>query len=322
MAKTFVQANSLQLQERDVAFLRGLFESRVMTLPQIASLYFGGREPYATKRLQRLKAAGFVTERKRLPTQRSVLFLARKAFNFLRNEGHLSEYPALSANSFEARANVSEYTLRHELGIMDIKAAFHVAVSKTDGFSISIFSTWPVLHEFRATPPGHDGRERIVRPDGFLSIHEKADGSDYDCFLEVDRSGEMQDILVVKALCYRDFYDSGGFAVRNGASGTDFEKYPFRVLMVLKSAERRNNTAERLAQCTPRILTQAWLTTCAEATANPLGAIWITPGDYRKLTQGTPFDGEALNLNLPYRRQQGREAFVEENIRKRGFFEN
>jgi Replication-relaxation len=314
--------SSVSLQERDLDLLLGLFESRVMTAAHIAALYFDGKREYTKKRLQRIKAAGFITERKRLPTQPSVLFLTRKAFNFLKSEDHLSKYPALSTNSFEARAKVSEFTLRHELEVMDVKAAFHTAVSKTDKFSISTFSTWPVLHEFRATPPGQDGRERTVRPDGFISVHEINDGSDYDCFLEVDRSGEVQDILVVKALCYRDFYDSGGFAVRNGASRTDFAEYPFRVLMVLKTAERRNNTAERLSQSTPRILTQAWLTTLAEATTDPLGAIWITPGEYRKLTQGTPFSSEDLNPNLPYRRRPGREAFVETNIKKKSFFEN
>jgi Replication-relaxation len=318
------RADSLQLQRRDVALLRGLFESRVMTAKHVAKLYFDGKRPYTTKRLQKIKAAGLITERKRLPTQASVLFLTRKAFNFLKIEGHLSELPELGTNSFEARANVSERTLAHELEVMDVKAAFHAALADSDKFSILEFSTWPVLHEFRAARPGLGGKESTVRPDGFICIHEKDEGAEgfhYECFLEVDRSNEGQDVLVSKAASYRDYYQSGGYAVRNRATRADYESFPFRVMIVLKSTERRNNTAERLAQSTPRILTQAWLTTLAEVTANPLGPIWITPDDYRKLTEGTPFYTEDSNPNLPYRRQPGREAFVEANILKRRLLE-
>src|ERR1700722_8639718 len=127
-----MRADSLQLQRRDVALLRGLFESRVMTAEHIAKLYFEGKRPYTTKRLQKIKAAGLITERKRLPTQASVLFLTRKAFNFLKSENLLSEFPELGANSFEARANVSERTLAHELEVMDVKTAFHREIAKAE----------------------------------------------------------------------------------------------------------------------------------------------------------------------------------------------
>jgi Replication-relaxation len=325
MDKSAIRSDSLQLQDRDISLLCGLFESRVMTAGHVATLYFNGKREYTKKRLQRLKAAGLISERKRLPTQPSVLFLTRKAFSLLSGEGQLSQFPVLGPNSFEARAKVSERTLRHEIEVMDVKAAFHAALAKSEKFSIVKFSTWPLLHEFRAARPGQGGKEVTIRPDGFICIHEKEEGSkgfNYECFFELDRSNEVQDALVAKAACYRDFYQSGGFAVRNAATRADYESFPFRVLLVLKSAERRNNTAERLAQSIPRILTQAWLTTFAEVTADPLGAIWITPGEYRKVTQETSFDGESSNPILPYIRRPGREVFVEANIRKRRFFEN
>jgi len=44
--------HSIDLQERDFALLRGLFESRVMTAAHIASLYFDGKKEAAKKRLQ------------------------------------------------------------------------------------------------------------------------------------------------------------------------------------------------------------------------------------------------------------------------------
>ena len=86
--------------------------------------------------------------------------------------------------------------------------------------------------------------------------------------------------------------------------------------MVLKSAERRNNTAERLAQNNPPILTLVWLTTYAEATADPHGAIWIQPKSYREITNGTPFDTERNTSAFGYRSQPEREVFVERTIKK------
>lgn len=127
--------------------------------------------------------------------------------------------------------------------------------------------------------------------------------------------------MVGKADSYREFYKSGGFAARNGAARTDFKAYPFRVLMVFKSAERRNNTAERLLRHTPPILTQVWLTTLAEVTSDPLGPIWILPVDYRKLTTGTQYDGQRPNRRSEYRRQGEREVFIESKIRKRRLLE-
>src|SRR5579862_7853339 len=136
-----MQPLQISLQPRDLALLRGLFECRVMTTDHIATLYFDNKLPYTIKRLQKLKAAGFIAERKRNANEKSVLFLTRKAFVLLSSQGKLEEYPSLGKNTFEARANVSERNLRHELEIMDVKAAFHAALSKSEKFSILKFST-------------------------------------------------------------------------------------------------------------------------------------------------------------------------------------
>ena len=313
-----MQPLQISLQPRDLALLRGLFECRVMTTDHIATLYFDNKLPYTIKRLQKLKAAGFIAERKRNANEKSVLFLTRKAFVLLSSQGKLEEYPSLGKNTFEARANVSERNLRHELEIMDVKAAFHAALSKSEKFSILKFSTWPRLYEFNVSRNG-SGSEIPVKPDGFINIHEREEGTKgyaHDFFLEVDRSSEKLDVLIEKAACYLDFHKSGGFAVRNGGARSDFKNFAFRVLMVLKSAERRNNVAERLVQNNPPILTHTWLTTHGEATSDPFGAIWIQPKDYREVTTGTPFDTEKPTRSFAYRRQQERELYVEGKIKK------
>ena len=309
--------DSISIQDRDFALLRGLFECRVMTAGHIATLYFDGKREYTKKRLQKLKAGGFIRERRRQVNEPSVLFLTRKAFIELKNHGDLSPYPPLALTALEKRANVSDKTLRHELEVMDVKAAFHTALARSEKFSIAHFSTWPQLYEFTAVRSGH-GAEILVKPDGFIRFHEKEADGTYErvFFLEVDRSTEKQDILVDRAGCYVDFYRSGGFAVRNGAPRSDYQQFPFRVLMVFKNAERRNNTAERLLNNHPPILTQICLTTVAEVTADPLGAIWIEPKDYRTATDSTPFDTSRQIPTFAYRRQPERETLVEAKIRK------
>ena len=69
----------LRIQDRDVAFLQGLFESRVMTLAHASTLFFGGKPEAAKKRVQKLKAAGYVRERPRHTYEPSVLFLTAPA---------------------------------------------------------------------------------------------------------------------------------------------------------------------------------------------------------------------------------------------------
>ena len=123
--------------------------------------------------------------------------------------------------------------------------------------------------------------------------------------------------LIRVGICFGE-YRSGGFAVRNGAPRSDYKKFPFRVLMVFKTAERRNNTAERLVQGNPPILKLTYLSTLKDVIQNPTGAIWIRPLDYREATNGTPFAPELQHRQREYQRQTAREAFVEQNVCKRG----
>jgi hypothetical protein len=85
MCNTKTSVPTMDPQDRDFRLLRGLFESRVMTAAHIATLYFDGKREAAKKRLQKIKAAGFIGERKRRVNEKSVLFLTRKATPFLKN---------------------------------------------------------------------------------------------------------------------------------------------------------------------------------------------------------------------------------------------
>jgi hypothetical protein len=310
----------IEVQKRDLALLQGLFESRVMTLAQAASLYFDGKDEATKKRVQKLKAAGYVRERPRRTYEPSVLFLTAKAFTLLSNNGLLASYPPVGLTSLEKRAQVSDLTLRHELQVMDVKAAFVAAVAHAENLRLAEFSTWPVLSQFHAHRPDESGYGRsevLVKPDGLIRIHEEGpDGLfEHTFFLEVDRSTESQEVLALKAACYSDYYRSGGFALRQGGKRESYADFPFRVLMIFRNEERRNNTAERLLLNNPPVRRQVMLTTMSEVTADPLGAICIQPADYEEAVRGTLFEvGRAKRRDGAYRRQPERERLVASKI--------
>ncbi len=310
-------SSPIALQARDLALLRGLFESRVMTLRHIAALHFEGRQEAAKKRVQKLKSAGVIGERPRKTFAPSVLFLTRKAFPILAEHGCIADYPPIPVSALEKRAQVSDLTLQHELEVMDTKEAMVSAFTGANGFTVVEFSTWPLLYQFQAQRP--DTRAVvIVKPDGLLRIHEREEGGvfEHTFFLEIDRSTETQDTLALKAACYLDYYRSGGMAVRHGQPRAAFKDFPFRVLMVFKTVERRNNAALRLLQNSPPIFTQVWLTTSDELVNDPLGEIWIRPLDYRDATAGTTFDSQIARPAFNYRRKPEREELVETRAKR------
>jgi len=301
---------SLHLQARDIQLLRGLYESRVMTYKHAAAIYLERRTQAAKKRLQKLKMARLIRERPRHPYQPAVLELKPAGYRLLRDGEHLDGYPRLSEKAVARRARVSDLTIRHELQVMDVKAAFATAAAGHPRLSLPAFSTWPRLHEFRAAPPSHPGAHPgagpaqppvRIKPDGFLQIHEHAPLAteprkggghaesggesvgvfEHLLFLELDRSTEPRDTLARRASCYLGFYRSGGMAKRFGADADDFKAYPFRVCYVLKSQARRDGIAQRLLENKPPTLHQVCLTTLDELQRDPLGPIWVQPADYR-----------------------------------------
>jgi hypothetical protein len=295
-----------------------------MTLAHAAALFFEDRIPAATKRLQALKARGYILDRRRRVGEPSILCLTKKAFDELSAAGQLDGYPRLTPEQFAKRSRIETSTLNHELAVMDVKVSITTAIGKTAGrYAIEEFTTWPALSQFNAIHP--EQRHRVtVRPDGFLHAVEKNDDgeeSDHRFFLELDRSTEVQRLLAEKCLCYREYYTGGGFAERCGCPADEFRRHPFRVLVVLRTAERQNNTAERLMNCFPPLKFQAWLTTLPEVLSDPLGKIWICPQDYAAATNGTAYSPERRRDLTFYIRRPERERLVEEKIVKRTLFE-
>lgn len=300
----------LHLQERDMAILEGFLVSRVMTSAHVAALFFDGRAEAAKKRLQKLKAEGLVAERPRKVSEPAILYLTKTGIEMLGKEGVLVRHPPLSVSTLARRASVSPLTIGHEIAVMEFRVALHAAVSKQSQWQMVEFSTWPKLHEFESETAG--GVPITVRPDGFVRIHETETSgiAEHVFFAEIDRSSESLDTLVQKAIGYLNFYRSGAFAVRCGGKRADAVKFPFRVLFVLKTEERRNNFAERLLRSHPPILTMAYLATAADAEADPLGKVWMRPIDYRDAVAGSKFDVVDSPVRFAFQRNSAREALV------------
>jgi hypothetical protein len=268
---------SVKLQDRDLGLLESLFESRVMTAAHICALHFDGHAEMAKKRIQKLVAAGFIKSGPRDLFERAVYFIEPGGISELRDRGAFHKYPMSDAFLNDRRTSVSRLTIAHEVEVMDVKTAISRA-AKAARLPILEFTTWPILNQFPSARS--TAGQTIVRPDGFIRIRDTG-MKVHSFYVELDRSTESQRTLVAKANCYLGHYRSGGFALRAGGSRSAYQRHPFRVLYILKTAARRDNTIERLLRNNPPILTQVWLTTLAEVIENPLGEIWIRPIDYR-----------------------------------------
>jgi len=120
---TRASINGIEIQDRDSDLLRGLFDSRLITLAHASALYFNGSREAAKKRIQKLKSAGLLGERVRKAYEPSVLFLTRQGYSLMKDRCLLHGFPAIGWTSLEKRLQVSDLTLRHELEVMDVKAA-------------------------------------------------------------------------------------------------------------------------------------------------------------------------------------------------------
>ncbi len=263
---------NIELQVRDIALLRDLFESRFMALRHIAGLHFDSRHEPARKRVSLLCSAGYIRVRARHFNEPALYFLTARGMRLLSQYGHLGSYPHLSRAVLQKRLEISSLTLRHELDVLDVKTAFVNATRSNAKLRIATFSTWPKLHSFQML--SSDGSEVIVKPDGYIVVQEPR----ADCplvihrfFLEVDRSTESLRVIDTRCNAYVDYYRSGGFAVANGLSFDDYKRFPFRVLIITKSEERLQNIADRISKTAG---SQIWLTTQRDFIIGSLGQIW------------------------------------------------
>jgi len=317
--------NGFRLQPRDEKILRGLLDGRIMTIKQTASLYFDGRFDAAKKRLQKLEAAGFIAKRARRVQDPALYSLTRKGYMSLKEDGMLDPLLELGWARMQDRINVSEMMLRHEVAVMDVKAALAPAIESAQDLELAEFTVNPERHAFQVSKAILDSKKLVgfrsvrAKADGFIHVKETRLGGlvfDHRFFLEVDRGTESLTRIVKKAGQYSQYYRNGGFATKLGHAREHFKRHPFRVLLIVQCAERRNNIAEKLLKMKTPVRSMIWITAREELLANPLGAIWVRPSDYQEATRGSEFDAASKPSRGVYRRQVGRETWIEARVQK------
>lgn len=304
---------AIHISPRDVAILHDMLLSRVMTLRQIAAIHFDDKPEAAKKRLQKLKTAGFVNEERPRRYEAASLAISWAGYEILKEADSSLSIPSLTPATLSRRTHPSPLTRQHELAVMEVRAALAAATRRTKDLEITAFEIWPKLNEFVV-------KGRVLKPDGFIQVQEKsASGELFESnfFLEVDRGTETQAHLAEKAVAYREFYASGGFARRLGGRTEEFRDYPFRVLMVFQTAERRNNAARELLQQNPPLRTLTWLSTFQEAASTPLRKIWITPASFEEAGGDT----EPLRNSRVYIRNASRERELEGRLTKQSILD-
>ncbi|MEM9753491.1 MAG: replication-relaxation family protein [Planctomycetota bacterium] len=274
------------VQARDLAILRGFYECRTMTLRHVADLHFAGSYKAAQKRVAVLKRAGLLRELTPVGVGESAALVFRpKAYRLLVEHQALGELPAVGWKVLEKRADISPVTLRHELDVVSVRAAFENSARSSESPTLEVvrFTTWPRLVKFRSRrlrPKAGESPLLTLHPDGYAEVATASTIEPHRrwyFFLEVDRSTESLDRLVEKMHAYRDFYTRGGFARRQGMDPDDFKRYPYRVLFTFRTEARRKNAAAAFAEARPKLGGMPWLTKFDQTITDPLGSIWQTP---------------------------------------------
>ena len=293
---------ALLLTARDVAILRDLFDSRILTARQLADIHFHGSRNAAKQRLWALKRAGHLAARFGSGAgEQQPLRLTRKGFEHLRAHGHLADYPRVTWLTMSKRLKVSDLTLGHELDVGALKAAFHRVVRGLGSVSITTAVTWPRLLRFSARP-SHTTEPVRVSPDGFVRLAQQVEPGmlrQLDFFLEVDRSTETLARIVERTAAYVAHYTTGGYAKRQG--GNDPRAFPYRVLWTFRTQSRLDHFLRACREHARPILKMAWATTHARAIADPFAAIWRRPVDdpdtLHTLLNPTPTDNRPCDTS-------------------------
>lgn len=278
------------IQPRDLQVLRTLLDSRVAYARQISALHFSGKREATKKRLQTLKRSGFIAARRRRPQEPAVLYLTRAGMRLLKDRGLLLNCSQSLPTSLDRIPRTSASTIQRDLELLDIRISLVTAVRTQPTLPLSRFVTSHSVPPVKS-PSLRSGGVTQVRPDAFIEIDERRPGGHTTrsrLFLQLDRRAESLEVLVSRADAYRTHFQSGDFARFLGEPPQRYRDFPFRVLYVFKSGERRDAFARLLLAQSPPILTQAWLTTFPELVSDPLGPIWLCPIDFRSLADNQP----------------------------------
>lgn len=263
----------MQLTERDVQLILGVYQYRVLRREQIQELFFPSKNT-ANERLKRLYQHGFL-ERRWLPveygqgTSQAMYLLAERGVDVVAQQLGIDRGAVDWRESYN---RVGALFLEHLLLVNQVRIAFSLAAERA-GFSIERWSTEEELKATRdfvqITPAGGTQRRVAVIPDGYFLLNLGDKRAHF--FLEVDRATEANKRWAQKIQAYLVYTESGKYSERYGTRS-------LRVLTVTTGEKRLAN----LKRATEEVGggPMFWFTTFEQATSDKIlgTAAWQVAG--------------------------------------------
>jgi hypothetical protein len=226
----------MELTERDVQVILGVYQYRVLRREQIQQLFFPSKNT-ANERLKRLYQNGLL-ERRWLPieygqgTSQAIYLLAERGADVVAQQLGIDRG---KVNWRQAHNGVGSFFLEHALLVNQIRITFAVSAEK-GGFAID---KWVTEEELKAahdvveiTTAGGTRRRIAVIPDGYFILNLGDKRAHF--FLEVDRATEANKRWAQKVQAYQVYTQSGKYTERFGTRS-------LRVLTVTTGEKRLAN---------------------------------------------------------------------------------
>jgi hypothetical protein len=238
----------MAIQGRDVELLRTVFDYRLISTPQVLSLFEDESRDGIYRRLQKLFHHGYLDRVGSNPNAPLVYSLARRGAEVLQ---------------VPVRKNVGDRYVAHQLMIGDVRVALSLAA---------------YAHQFEVDWRAIDPRAN-VRPDGFFTMYfpKLPEGRNRAHFLvEADRSTMPRERVMAKFVAYRSWSATGRHTETLGIR-------TFRILAVTRSEERLESlrSAAARTEALEGWHGHIWLTSITRFTASKEGSIvlpiWETP---------------------------------------------
>lgn len=271
------------VHEIDLKLFEALHEGRFLTTRLITEEFFSHRNA-ANRRLKQLLEAGYIAKDQPSVTEDAIWRPTQKAVQALIDAGRLMREQA----TWTWKQSLSDITYKeHETDVNRLRFAFIRAAEMTPNVTVNRCLSGPALHD---AVTDTDGIRYPVRPDRFLEL--SVEGTIFHYLIEVDRgtkdlkSTTKRDVSS-QLYAYNPYYFRGGFLRKYGRPADPIQAWPFRVLVTVPTAARRNNVIERMiAEMRSRKLSPGSMRAYAlfdEVLANPFGAIWIREVELAKI---------------------------------------
>ncbi len=240
------QAEGLQIQDRDLKVLLGVYTHDRLTKDQIVQLFFEGKYTTQTKRRLKKLFQNNYLQRAGKPWQPLVYSLTAEGYRLL------SDHRLVPPDNWKKRHKpVSDFFLPHHIWMVEVRLAFERSAQLRDWQIPVWIDDATMRRRYRMTPEkvpveikGPTGKVRVEPvpfiPDSYFVV-DTGEGQ-YHCFLEIDRGTTEAKRWENKVKSYLGYRQLGLFQSKYGADR-------FRVFTVTKDetwVEHRLTTTEQV----------------------------------------------------------------------------